>query len=105
MQRIELMFGRNVGTRLAVTEEDWAVFLAREVAPRFPDGFSVVDAAGQSTNKETSLVVTEPSKIVIIIAPDGPETVDRIAAVEAAYKKQFQQQSVVVATRTVCASF
>jgi hypothetical protein len=49
--------------------------------------------------------VTEPSKIVIIIAPDGPETEGRIAAVEAAYKKQFQQQSVVVATRTVCASF
>ena len=99
------MFGRNVGGQLVVTERDWALFLASEVAPRFPDGFSVVDAAGQSTNKETSLVVNEPSKIVIIIAPDGPETEDRVAAIEAAYKKQFQQQSVVVATRAVCASF
>jgi hypothetical protein len=106
MLRIELMFGRNVGDDLAVTEDAWAGFLASEVVPRFPDGFSVVDAAGPRTDKPTAnLFLSEPSKIVIIIAPDGPETEQRIAAVEAAYKKQFQQQSVVVATRSVCASF
>jgi Protein of unknown function (DUF3574) len=105
MLRIELMFGRNVGDDLAVTEDAWANFLAIEVVPRFP-GFSVVDAAGPRTDKPTAnLFLSEPSKIVIIIAPDGPETERRIAAVEAAYKRQFQQQSVVVATRSVCASF
>jgi Protein of unknown function (DUF3574) len=105
MLRVELMFGRNVGDDLAVTEESWASFLASEVVPRFP-GFSVVDAAGPRTDKPAAnLFVAEPSKIIIIIAPDGPETEQRIAAVEAAYKKQFQQQSVVVASRAVCASF
>jgi hypothetical protein len=106
MLRIELMFGRNVGDDLAVTEDAWAGFLSNEVVPRFPDGFSVVDAAGPRTDKPTAnLFLAEPSKIIIIIAPDHPETEQRIAAVEAAYKKQFQQQSVVVATRSVCASF
>jgi Protein of unknown function (DUF3574) len=106
MLRIELMFGRNVGDDLAVTEDAWASFLANEVVPRFPAGFSVVDAAGPRADKPgAALFLSEPSKIVIIIAPDGPETEQRIAAVEAAYKKQFQQQSVVVATRAVCASF
>jgi hypothetical protein len=106
MLRIELMFGRNVGDDLAVTEEVWARFLSSEVVPRFPDGFTVVDAAGPRTDKPTAnLFLAEPSKIIIIIAPDGPETEQRIAAVEAAYKKQFQQQSVVVASRSVCASF
>jgi hypothetical protein len=106
MLRVELMFGRNVGDVLAVTEDAWAGFLASEVVPRFPDGFSVVDAAGPRTDKPTAnLFLSEPSKIIIIIAPDGPETELRIAAVEAAYKKQFQQQSVVVASRSVCASF
>jgi hypothetical protein len=106
MLRIELMFGRNVGDDLAVTEDAWASFLASEVVPRFPDGFSVVDAAGPRTDKPTAnLFLAEPSKIIIIIAPDGPETEQRIAAIEAAYKKRFQQQSVVVATRSVCASF
>ena len=106
MLRIELMFGRNVGDDLAVTEDAWAGFLASEVVPRFPDGFSVVDAAGPRTDKPTAnLFLAEPSKIIIIIAPDGPDTEQRIAAVEAAYKTQFQQQSVVVASRSVCASF
>jgi hypothetical protein len=106
MLRIELMFGRNVGDDLAVTEDAWASFLAAEVVPRFPYGFSVVDAAGPRTDKPAAnLFLAEPSKIVIIIAPDAPETEQRIAAVEAAYKRQFQQQSVVVASRSVCASF
>ncbi len=105
MQRIELMFGRNVGTSLAVTEEDWRLFLTREVVPRFPDGFSVVDADGPRSDRDTSRVVNEPSKIIIIIAPDSPETETRVAAVEAAYKSQFRQESVVVVTRAVCASF
>ena len=106
MLRIELMFGRNVGDDLAVTEDAWARFLASEVVPRFPDGFTVVDAAGPRTDKPTAnLFLAEPSKIIIIIAPDGPGTEQRIAAVEAAYKTQFQQQSVVVASRSVCASF
>jgi Protein of unknown function (DUF3574) len=106
MLRIELMFGRNVGDDLAVTEDIWAGFLASEVVPRFPDGFTVVDAAGPRTDKSAAnLFLAEPSKIVIIIAPDGPETEQRIVAVEAAYKTRFQQQSVVVATRSVCASF
>jgi hypothetical protein len=106
MLRIELMFGRNIGDDLAVTEDAWAGFLANEVVPRFPDGFSVVDAAGPRTDKPTAnLFVSEPSKIIIIIAPDAPETEQRISAVEAAYKTQFRQQSVVVASRAVCASF
>jgi Protein of unknown function (DUF3574) len=106
MLRIELMFGRNVGDDLAVTEDAWAGFLASEVVPRFPDGFSVVDAAGPRADKPGSaFYLSEPSKIIIIIAPDGPDTEQRIAAVEAAYKTRFQQQSVVVASRSVCASF
>jgi hypothetical protein len=104
MQAIELMFGRSVDGRLVVGEREWLRFLAREITPRFPDGLSVVDAAGQYKTAD-GLIAHEPSKIVIIIAPEGSETQDRIAVIEAAYKKQFRQQKVVVVTRTVCASF
>jgi Protein of unknown function (DUF3574) len=104
MQAIELMFGRSVDGRLVVGERDWVRFLAREITPRFPDGLSVVDAAGQYKTVD-GVIAHEPSKIVIIIAPEGSETQDRIAVIEAAYKKQFRQQKVVVVTRTVCASF
>jgi hypothetical protein len=104
MQAIELMFGRSVDGRLVVREREWVRFLAREITPRFPDGLSVVDAAGQYKTVDGA-IAHEPSKIVIIIAPEGSETQDRIAVIESAYKKQFRQQKVVVVTRTVCASF
>jgi len=104
MQAIELMFGRSVDGRLVVREREWGRFLAREITPRFPDGLSVVDAAGQYKTAD-GIIAHEPSKIVIIIAPEGSETQDRIAVIETAYKKQFRQQRVVVVTRTVCASF
>ncbi len=104
MQAIELMFGRSVDGRLVVGEREWVRFLAREITPRFPEGLSVVDAAGQYKTVD-GVIAHEPSKIVIIIAPEGVETQDRIAVIEAAYKKQFRQQKVVVVTRAVCASF
>ncbi len=47
MWRAELLFGRNVGGTMGVSETDWQAFAAAEISPRFPSGFSVVDAAGQ----------------------------------------------------------
>ncbi len=105
MQAIEVMFGRTSDGRLVVTDRAWARFLAREVTPRFPDGLTVVDAAGQRTDKELGHVVREPSKLVMIVARDGAQTRTSIAAIVAAYKTQFHQQSVGVVTRAVCAAF
>jgi hypothetical protein len=105
MAQIELMFGRNIGGRLGVSEAAWSRFLAREVTLRFPDGLSVVNAAGQWQDKARGRVVREPSKLVIIVTVDDPPARDKIAAIVAAYKQQFRQQSVGVISRPVCAAF
>jgi hypothetical protein len=105
MQQIELMFGRNIGGRLGVSEAAWSRFLAREVTPRFPGGLTVVNAASQWRDKEHSALVREPSKLVTIVTAKHPATRDKIAAIVAAYKQQFRQQSVAVITRSVCAAF
>jgi hypothetical protein len=104
MLAIELMFGRSVEGRLVVPDRAWGTFLAREVTPRFSDGLSVVDVAGQYKT-QAGHVVQEPSKLVVVVAPDNAETHEHIAAIQAAYKKQFHQQTVVALTRSVCASF
>jgi hypothetical protein len=104
MLSIELIFGRSVEGRLVVADRDWARFLAREVTPRFSEGLSVVDAAGQYKTLH-GRVAHEPSKLVVVVAPDKPETHEHIAAIQAAYKKEFRQQTVVAVTRPVCASF
>jgi hypothetical protein len=105
MQQIELMFGRNIGGRLGVSEAAWSRFLAREVTPRFPDGLTVVDASSQWRDKDRGALVREPSKLLTIVTAEDPSTPDKIAAIVAAYRQQFRQQSVAVITRPVCAAF
>jgi hypothetical protein len=107
MQQVELMFGRNIGGggRLGVGDAQWSRFLAREVTPRFPDGLSIIDAAGQWQDTERGRVVREPSKLVIIVTADDAPARDKIAAIVAAYKEQFHQRSVGVVSRPVCAAF
>jgi hypothetical protein len=105
MLEIELLFGRNIGGRLGVSEVRWARFLAHEVTPRFPDGLTVLDAAGQWRDARTQAVMREPAKLVRLVVPVDTQTDDKIGAIVAAYKKQFRQDAVGVLTRPACASF
>jgi hypothetical protein len=105
MMDVELLFGRNVGKQLVVTESRWNAFLAREVTPRFPDGLTVFDTSGQMRSKKTKAVTQEPGKIVRIIMRADPEAQTKIDAIVAAYKTQFKQESVGVVMRPACVSF
>jgi hypothetical protein len=101
----ELFFGRNIGGRLGVSEAAWRQFLAAEVTPRFPDGLTVVDAAGQWRDRKRDTVVREPSKVVTVLLRDGTRDQAQIAAVVEAYKRRFRQQSVAVVIRPACVEF
>lgn len=105
MAKIELIFGRNIGGRLGVTESRWAKFLADEITPRFPGGLTVIDGQGQWRDPVRGALVRERSKIVLVLAPDDDAARDHISAIVAAYKRRFRQQSVAVLTRRICASF
>jgi Protein of unknown function (DUF3574) len=99
----DLLFGRNIGGRLGVTEKRWSQFLAAEITPRFPDGLTVVDAAGQWRDAEKKRIVREPSKLVTIIMPADAQ--ERLDAIVDAYKRRFRQQSVGVVIRPACVQF
>ena len=43
----QLLLGRSTSDGGEVSEEEWLAFLADTVTPRFPDGLTVLDAAGQ----------------------------------------------------------
>jgi hypothetical protein len=105
MQQIELMFGRDIGHNLGVSEAAWSRFLAREITRRFPDGFTVVNATGQWRDKERRRLVREPSKLVIIVTGDDASARNKIDAIIATYKQQFRQRSVGVIWHEVCAVF
>jgi hypothetical protein len=105
MMVAELMFGRNIGGHLGVTESRWSRFLASEITPRFPGGLTVIDAAGQWLDPDTKKIVREPSKLVMVVLRDDAEGRGQIDAIVAAYKRRFRQQSVGVMIRPACVSF
>src|SRR5262245_45767683 len=93
-QVAELMFGRKIGDRIAVSEAQWTRFVDSEITPRFPDGLTVIDARGQWRDPDKNRIVREPSKLVTIVLPGNAEDSQRLTEIAEAYKKRFQQQSV-----------
>lgn len=101
----ELLFGRNIEGKATVTEAQWSDFLAKEVTPRFPDGLTVLQASGQWRDSETSRIVHEPSFIVMILAPNAPDTLTHLSEIRTAYKTRFHQQSVGLTLSQTCVDF
>jgi hypothetical protein len=105
MLEIDLLFGRDIGGTLGVTEDEWSDFVAKEITPRFPQGLSVDDALGQWRDRDTGAIVKEPSKDLTLIVPQSADVKGKIDAVVTAYKERFKQQSVAVVMRPACVSF
>ena len=101
----ELLFGRNIGVHEAVSDADWARFLAEEATPRFPEGLTVVDAKGQWHDRSRGAIIRERSKMVTIVLPDEPGGRERLSALAEAYKRRFRQESVLTVLRPACVSF
>ena len=102
--QVELYFGRDLGGEAVVSEEAFRDFLAETVTPLFPDGLSVVDVAGQFRDDQGT-IVREPTKLLIILVPDAAGVAPDVETIVAAYKKRFDQQSVLHAEQPVCVGF
>jgi hypothetical protein len=96
----DLLFGRS-----HVSEANWARFLATEVTPRFPNGFTVIDAKGQWRAPGGEKISRERSKLLMIAMPPGADNDDRLQKIIEAYKTRFKQQSVGLIVRPACVSF
>jgi Protein of unknown function (DUF3574) len=102
MPVIELIFGRGLPGGGTVSEEEWRRFLTDEVTPRFPDGLTVLDGAGQWRTE--GAVLRERSKLVLIATPPAPDLEARLAAIVTLYKQRFRQQAVLRIDRVGCVS-
>jgi len=100
---IDLYFGRTRVGAGEVSAAEWDRFLADEVTPRFPNGLSVIDAAGQYRASAGQLV-RENSKLLVIVVFDPPAMYgEKVQAIVEGYKRRFEQLSVFQVERAVCA--
>lgn len=104
-QVAQLLFGRDIGGRLGVSEAAWRRFVAREVTPRFPNGLTVIDASGEWRVRRRGATLREPSKLIEIVLPGRSDDQNRLDAIVAAYKRQFRQVSVGVIVQSACVAF
>ena len=99
-----LFFGRSRGGVEVVTDAQWRAFLAEEITPRFPDGLTVVDAAGQ-WRSPTGTIERERTKVLIVLAAPGEEGMQNTGEIAEAYKRTFGQSAVLRVVGSACASF
>ncbi len=100
----QMFFGLNVGAERSVGEAEWRRFLDTEVTPRFPDGLSVWDVAGQWKDP-AGVLSKEPAKALMIILPGAPADDAKLAAIIDLYKTRFHQESVLLMKQDACVAF
>jgi hypothetical protein len=104
MVRSELYFGLTRPGGGQVTEADWQRFLAEQVTPRFPDGLTYLEGNGQWRGA-SGVVTREPSRVLILIHEPGPGPVTAIEEIRALYRRQFDQESVLLTRAPVKVGF
>jgi hypothetical protein len=85
----------------SVTELEWQIFLRDEVTARFPEGLTVWEAEGQWRSAAGS-IDHEQSKVLLLVHPDTFEARQKVMAVIGAYRKTFEQESVLWDSARVC---
>jgi hypothetical protein len=108
--RTELYFGRSIPADAGggeVSDADWERFLAEVVAPRFPDGLTIVDAVGQYRDPAVANggVAKEETKVLLIFHPRNPTLDESIDEVRQEYLKRFRQKSVLKVTSPAAVRF
>ena len=102
--RSELFFGRVKPDASVVTDAEWRAFVVEHVTPRFPDGFTVVDAVGQYRTRAGELQ-TEPTKILQVVHGADARARASIQELRDLYRRLFQQESVLLLESPARAGF
>ena len=85
----------------SVSELEWQIFLRDEVTRRFPDGLTVWEAEGQ-WRTPAGTIDREQSKVLLLVHPDTAPARQSVQSVIEAYRKEFDQQSVLWESARVC---
>lgn len=103
-QRTELYFGLSKPDGSRISEAEYQAFLDQEVTPRFGEGFTVLNGNGQFRGANGE-IVREPSKVLVLFYSLGDAKSAAADEVRAAYRTQFQQESVLRVDAPSCVGF
>jgi hypothetical protein len=87
-----------------VSREAWAHFVDSVITPRFPSGFTLLQASGQWRSAEGT-IVREPSNVLEVVHPADRRSEDAVREIIDTYKTQLQQEAVLRIRSVTCVSF
>jgi len=102
-QRTELYFGLSIPGGGEVSDDDWRQFVAAEICPRFPDGFTVLEANG-TWRSDAGTMVGEASRVLLLLH-SGSRDAAELDAIRDAYIHRFNQKSVMRVDQPAQVSF
>jgi hypothetical protein len=88
-----LYFGFSKADGSEVPDSAWQQFLHKEAARTFPEGFTVIPAAGMW--REGERAISERSAVIVSLNRMDRQLSRRIDSLRERYKKAFDQQSVM----------
>jgi hypothetical protein len=89
-----LYFGRAIPSGGEVTEAQWTAFVAAEIAPRFPNGFTTYHAAGHWRGDD-GVTVNEPTMILEVVHSADTTSDRALEAIARTYRERFNQDAVM----------
>ncbi len=104
MIETQLYFGLSK-SHGAVSAREWEGFVEREVTPRFPEGFTILDARGFWLSAQAKHTISENSKVLIRVHDGAAKDNEAIGAIIESYKRAFAQESVLRVDGAICAAF
>ena len=104
MIETQLYFGLSK-SHGAVSVREWDGFVEREITPRLPQGFTILDAHGFWLSAQAKHTISENSKVLIRVHDGAGKDNEAIAAIIESYKRVFAQESVLRVDEAICAAF
>ena len=89
----------------SVSRFEFQQFVEREVAPRWREGFTILDAQGLWLSEQRGITEREPSRVLVRFHDGSAEASAGVEAIRDAYIKTFEQDAVLRTDRTTCADF
>lgn len=102
--RIELHLGLGIPGGGEVSRAQFRKFLEATVTPRFPEGYTVVEAMGHYRYK-SGKIAAEPARILVILTKAPEDAAPKVDEIVRIYRTRFRQESVGRSLRIDCAGF
>ncbi len=80
-------------------------FVEAEVAPRWKEGFTILEGQGLWLSEQRGITEREPSRVLVRFHNGGAEASAGVEAIRNAYIRTFEQDAALRTDRMTCADF